>query len=126
MRKERIVLKDHIDRAPIGRNADDGAATDQNVPLTRLFEPGDDSERGRLATAGRAEQRNEGALSDVQVHAVDGRYFAVALGNRSKTDVNLLHEQAKCITFRTASQARGRRACQLGCGAGQVGHGDRA
>jgi hypothetical protein len=41
--------------------------TDQHVALLRFVEPGDDSQQGRFAAAGRADENEELAFADVEV-----------------------------------------------------------
>ena len=53
-----------------GRDAGDVPAVDQHLAGVGELEPGDDPQRGRLAAAGRAEQRDELARRDLQRHLV--------------------------------------------------------
>ena len=52
---------------------------EQDPPAARLDEPRDHPQRRRLAAAGRAEQRHELAVGDVEVELVDGDGRAVVL-----------------------------------------------
>ena len=71
MGEERVFLKDRIHRALIGGQRADVFAVEQDFSAGGHIEARDHAERSGLAAAGRAEQRNEFALADVQIHVVD-------------------------------------------------------
>src|SRR3546814_2211599 len=57
--EERVVLKDGVDVAPIGRDPRDVPAVEQNAPGGGQLEARDHPQRRRLAAAGGAEEREE-------------------------------------------------------------------
>jgi hypothetical protein len=59
MRKERIALEHHGDRALRRRQYGHVAAGDRDAARVRLLEPGDEPQRRRLAAARRAEEHVE-------------------------------------------------------------------
>ena len=77
-----IVLKDHGDVPVLGLHIVHPLVADQEVPLADLLQPGDHTQRGGLATAGRAHQNDELLVRDLQIEIVDRRHLVV---------VNLLH-----------------------------------
>jgi hypothetical protein len=71
MRKQRIVLEDRVDVAPIGRNALRGLAEYLDMAGGRLVEAGDQPQAGRLARAGGSQHGEEFASLDLEVDLVD-------------------------------------------------------
>ena len=55
MRKQRVVLEDHVDGTSIGRRSRHLAPGDEHLAAGRLFEAADHAQTRRLAAAGRAE-----------------------------------------------------------------------
>lgn len=56
-RKERQMLKDHIQRALVGRNPQHGAALDTDITAIGLDESSHHTQQRGLATAGRSKNR---------------------------------------------------------------------
>ena len=83
MRPDGVGLEDHADAAPVGRNGGAGPGVEQLRPVerddtgARPLEPGDASQRRRLAAARRAEQREGLAGGDRERHVVDGGHAAI-------------------------------------------------
>ncbi len=77
MREERVVLEDDADPALLG--GDGAAGTGHDLPAqgdgarVGALEPGDEAQRGGLAAAGRAEQREDLALGDPERESVHRR-----------------------------------------------------
>ena len=89
MRKQRIGLEHHVDRPPIGRDAAQILAVEQDAARGRLLEAGQHAQKRRLAAAGRAEQREEFAFVDGQRQIVDGGEIAELLGDVLEGDEGL-------------------------------------
>src|SRR6516165_733288 len=79
MRKQRIGLKHHIDRAPMRRHAGHVVAIDENAALVRRLEPGDETQEARLAATGRSKQREKLALRYFERKPIESEDGAVAL-----------------------------------------------
>ena len=79
VRKERVALKDGVHLALVGRHARDGLAGDLDRPAVGLLEAADHPQRGRLAAARRAEQREERARGDLERQVVDRQHVAEPL-----------------------------------------------
>ena len=71
VREQRVVLEDRVDVAPVGRDAGDRLALEEDLARRRLLEPGDHPERRRLAAARRPEEAVELAAGDLEGHLVD-------------------------------------------------------
>src|SRR5437867_8667848 len=80
MREERVLLEDDADVAAVGRPVGDRGAGDQDVALRRLLEAGDHPQRGRLARAAGAEQREEAAALHRERDVVNDAATAERLG----------------------------------------------
>jgi hypothetical protein len=89
VREQRVRLEDRVDVALVGRQVGDVAAAEEDATLGRLLEAADHPQRGRLAAAGRAEQRVEGAALDLQVEPRDGDRVAELLDDPLEADVGL-------------------------------------
>lgn len=76
--EERVALEDEVHIAPIGRDGGDVAAVEQDAPAGRFLESGDHPQGGGLAAAGWAEQREELALLDAEIHPRDRAHQAGA------------------------------------------------
>src|SRR5581483_5114460 len=70
VREQRVRLEHHPHVALVGRDVRDVLAVDDDAAAVRAVEAGDEPERGRLAAARRPEQRQELALSERDVDAV--------------------------------------------------------
>ena len=58
-----------------------------DAPLVGAFEAGDHPQAGRLAGAGRTQQREELPAADVEIDTVDGHDVAVQLAHSGEPDV---------------------------------------
>ena len=67
VRKERVLLEDHVDRAAVRRDGGDVLSLQEDATLVGHLEAGDHPERRRLPAAARAEQREELAVADRDV-----------------------------------------------------------
>ena len=59
VREQRIALEHGVDLALVGRNIVQALAVKEYIAGIRLLEAADDTQRGRFAAAGRAQQRDE-------------------------------------------------------------------
>src|SRR5713101_476389 len=71
VREERVRLEHHSHVALVGRDVRDVLAVDDDPSVVGPVEAGDEAERGRLAAAGRAEQREELALPQLDLDSVE-------------------------------------------------------
>jgi hypothetical protein len=79
MREEGVVLEDRVGVAEVRRHRRDVATGELDATGVRPLEAGDHPKQGGLARAGWTEQREELALIDDEVDAVDGDDLAVVL-----------------------------------------------
>ena len=84
--EEGVALEDGVDRSPIRRNACDILAGDHDLALRRSLKAADEAECRCLATAARAEQREELASPQPEVDAVDSEHIAVELAHAHEFD----------------------------------------
>ena len=89
MREERVLLKHGVDVPPVRRDPHGVDAADQHLALVGLLGAGDEPECGRLAATGRAEQRQELPISNLQADLVHGGVRAEALRHRAQLDVEV-------------------------------------
>ena len=73
VREERVLLEDHVHRAPVGDDVGHVLALQQDPTLVGHLEAGDHSQRRRLAAPARAEQREELAFADRERDVAHGR-----------------------------------------------------
>ena len=73
VREQRVVLEHHADVAALRRLAGDFLAIEQDPSRIRIFEAGHAAQRGGLAAAARAEQRDELAFGGGEVEVMDRR-----------------------------------------------------
>ena len=66
VRKQRIGLEHHVDRAVVGRHLCDVDAVDMDPPRRRAFETGKHAQQRRLPAARRTQQREKFAAIDIQ------------------------------------------------------------
>src|SRR5262249_12525226 len=71
VREERIGLEHHPHVALVGSDAGDVLALDEDPARVRPVEAGDEAQRRRLAAARRSEQRQELALAELDVDALE-------------------------------------------------------
>src|SRR5690606_15318548 len=64
---------------------DDGAV-DADLARCRVLEASDHAQRGRLAATGRADEDNELAIADLEVHVLHRNHAAVVLAQVAKLD----------------------------------------
>ena len=83
---EGIELEDHGDVAVAGLEVVDPPAGDQHVAAGRRLEPGDHPQGRGLAAARGAEQADDLAGPDREVHVVDRHQPVEALGQRAQLD----------------------------------------
>jgi hypothetical protein len=76
-REQRVALEHRVDVALVRRHAGDVDPVEQDAARGRLLEPGDQPQGGRLAAAGRPEQREELPAGHRQVDIVDRGRVAV-------------------------------------------------
>ena len=81
VREQRIVLEHDVDVALVRRQVSHVLAGQQNASRIRDLEAAEHAQRGRLAAAGRPEERDELAGLDGEVEIVDGHSLAVGLGD---------------------------------------------
>ena len=79
-----VVLEHHAEAAPLRRHVRDIQPIDQDHAFVQVGEAGDHHQRGGLARAGRAEQREELAGGDRRAHRVHDAFLAVLLGDLTK------------------------------------------
>ncbi len=65
--EQRVALEDRVHVSPVGRHRLHRLALEEDAALGGLLEPGHHPQRGGLAAAGRAEQREELALLHLEV-----------------------------------------------------------
>ena len=82
MRKQRIGLEHHVHRPQMRRHFRHVGAADQDAPLLRQLESGDEAHQSRLAAARRAEQSEKFPWRYLERQAFDRRDHAEALGHR--------------------------------------------
>jgi hypothetical protein len=71
VRKQRVALEHHVDRALMRQDLCDVLAIEQDAALIRRLEAREHAQQGGLAAAARAEQCEKLAGDDIQRHAVD-------------------------------------------------------
>ncbi len=87
VREQRVVLEHHADVALVRRHGVEQGTFEADLAAGRKLEAGQHHQAGRLAGAGRAEQRQELALIDVQVQVLDHQGLAVVgLAHTAKAD----------------------------------------
>ena len=64
--EQSVILKDHADVAVVGRDVRHVVLVEQDAPAIAVVEAGNAAQQGGLAAAARAEQREKGAVGDVQ------------------------------------------------------------
>ena len=118
VRKQRVVLEHHAEIALVRRGAGDGLAVEQDLAGGGRLEAGQHHQRGGLARARGAQQRQELAAADVQVELAHHQVHAVVgLLHADKADQRLGREGG-------GAQAAGGRGLAGGGGFGEGGHGD--
>jgi len=88
-RVERVALKHHGDVAVARRHADHVLARDADFALGRLGEPGNDAQQRRFAAARGADEDEELARLNVDVHLLQHLHAFVALAKALVDAANL-------------------------------------
>ena len=91
MREQRVALKHRVDRPPVGAHAGHVPPAHADPAGGRVLEPGDHAQRGGLAAARRADDREELAALDLQVEAAHGDQVAEALLDSRDVDGGVAH-----------------------------------
>jgi hypothetical protein len=86
VREERVVLEDGVDVALEGCRARDVATGELHRAAGRLLEAGHETQHRGLARPGRSEHREELAVGDLEVDAVDGTDVAEVLLEPGQAD----------------------------------------
>ena len=86
VRKEGIILENHVYIAPVGRQARNVLALQDHPSGIGELEPAQDSQRCGLPAAGRSEQGDEFSRSNLEVHPLERDSVAESLGNSLETD----------------------------------------
>jgi len=107
--KQRVVLEDHSEAAPLGGQAGDVLALDPDAPRVEDLEARDETQDGRLAAARRSEQGDDLAARGGQRHAPRDRGVAEALLETLEPQevghgARIIHETSKSDT--AASRTR--------------------
>ncbi|CAM2152096.1 hypothetical protein PT2222_270114 [Paraburkholderia tropica] len=84
VRIKRIRLEHHRDAALGGRHVVHARAVDRQVAATDVFETGDHPHQRGLAAAARADEHDELAITDIEVHVAQHFGFVVALEHVSQ------------------------------------------
>ena len=87
VREQRVALEHRVDRPLVGLGPRDVGGADLDPAGRRVLEPRHHAQGRRLATAGRAEQREEGALRDREVDVVDRLERTELLGHPGEDEV---------------------------------------
>ena len=87
--EEGVVLEDRVDVALVRRQPGDVLAAQLDEAARRLLEAADHAQRGRLAAARGAEEREELPAADLEVDAVDGDDITEALRDVDEPDLDL-------------------------------------
>ncbi len=116
VREEGVVLEDRVDVPLVGRQPGDVLALELDEARCRGLEPADHPEGGRLAAAGRSEEREELAGLDLEVDVIDDHGLAVALDDIYQLDVDRGHGRSVSC----GDEAQGRTGARLGPGEDMV------
>ena len=96
VREERVALEDGVGGALEGGQPGDVGAVEQDAAGARLLEARDHPQRGGLAAAARAEQREELAALDIECQLADGGELAEALRYLFKAHAGERRGSARC------------------------------
>ena len=92
VRVEGVVLEDHRHPPFVGRHPGDVPIAEEDRPGIRLVEAGDQVQGRALSAAGRAEERHEGAVRDLEAEIVDRADLAVVTGQVAQAERGDGHE----------------------------------
>ncbi len=87
MRKQRVRLEHHVDRALVRRQCVDRLTIQDNAPLGRPLEPGKAAQQRGFAATGTTEQREDLALANLQADLVDRNEAVELLADRVDAQV---------------------------------------
>ena len=120
VREQRVVLEHHPEAAALGRQHIDARVVEPDAAARQRLQARDAVERGRLAAAGRAEQRDELAAPDVEIEpAQRGNLRAFRVGEAAGYRVEAqLFESVLHHVFLTASDGAGAGVPALSCRSG--------
>ncbi|CAG9264343.1 hypothetical protein PCAR4_60081 [Paraburkholderia caribensis] len=104
VRKQRVALEHDAHAALFGSLVRDVAAAEHDAARARRDEAGDHLQRGRLAAAGRTEQRQKLAAFDGQIEMLDGGEVAVALRKALQGEEG--HKRRSCADAGVAAVLR--------------------
>ena len=90
VRVQRVVLEDHRDVAVLRRLLVDHLAADQQLAVGDVLEAGDHPQGGRLPAARRADEDDELAVVDLEIHVLDG-LVAVGIALRDVVEDDVGH-----------------------------------
>src|SRR4029450_10437921 len=116
-RKQRVLLEHHVHRPLVGEDRRHIRSLEHDPTFVGDLEAGDHSQRGRLPTSARPEQREELALADLEGDIAHGLGFPEALADALESDRDARHSAPSLTTdprgygaVATASAALVRRA----------------
>ena len=86
VRKQRVALKHHVDRPPVGRDAGEVLSGERHMARVRRFEARKQTQQRGLPAAGGPEQREEFSFVNIERKAIHGGEIAEALGDPIEAD----------------------------------------
>src|SRR5579885_3128968 len=91
MRVQRVVLEHHRDVAILGRHIVDQLVADIDLARSRLFQPGDHPQCGRLAATGRTDQHDKLTIGDIEVDPLHRRRLVKHLDDVAERNLRHLY-----------------------------------
>ncbi len=119
VREEAVRLEDHAGVPAVGRDLGDVLTVDQHLTGVGVFEPGEHAQRGGLAAAGGAEQREQLPRPHGEVESVEGDGRAELPAQAPEFDSggfverHVVHPLAAAVRERPPSPASARRRAQV-------------
>ena len=104
VREQAVGLEHHPHVAAVRRSPRHVGAVDDDRAGGRMVEAGDEPQCGRLAAAGRSEQRDELALLELEVDPVERRHRAEHAPQA--VDLEVRHQRAPAISVRRPGRPR--------------------
>jgi hypothetical protein len=86
VRIQRVILEHHRDVALLGRNVVDDALTDEDLAFGDFLEAGNHAQQGGFSASGRADQDDEFAIGDGNIHTVHDLRAAEGLADLPEFD----------------------------------------
>ena len=111
VREQGVVLEHHGDAAVAGLQPVDRLAADAEAACRLRFETGHDPQERGLSAAGRAEQRDELTVADVERDALEGLKGAEVLADVVDGDVG--HEEGPYLLEMPQTAKRYRRTAKM-------------